>query len=72
MSSMNTLEMEERNETIEELTDLVVVVQEMGHRLAYETHGDDYDQVRELNELLHQVRIKITQIRQGANIPPSL
>jgi len=70
MSNMNTLEMEERNETIEELTNLIVVVQEMGHRLAYETHGDDYGQVRELNELLHQVRIKMTQIQQSANIPP--
>ncbi|WP_018606247.1 hypothetical protein [Uliginosibacterium gangwonense] len=72
MSSMNTLEMEERTETIEELADLIVVVQEMGHRLAYETHGDDYCQVQELNELLHQVRITITQIKQNAGIPTSL
>lgn len=72
MSGPNTLELEERNETIEELADLIVVVQEMGHRLAYETHGDDYSQVQELNELLHQVRMKITQIQRGANTPPPL
>ncbi len=55
----------ERRETIAELSDLFLVVQEMGRRLADETHGDAYAQVRELNELLHQVRIQITRIKDG-------
>ncbi|MDO9272701.1 MAG: hypothetical protein Q7T94_06760 [Rugosibacter sp.] len=55
----------ERRETIAELSDLFLVVQEMGRRLADETHGDSYAQVRELNELLHQARIQITRIKDG-------
>ena len=55
----------ERRETIEELSDLLLVVQEMGRRLADETHGDSYSQVRELNELLHQTRVQITKIKDG-------
>jgi uncharacterized protein YfaS (alpha-2-macroglobulin family) len=53
----------ERAETLEELADLMVVVQEMGRRLAYETHGDAYAPVQELNELLHQARSKLAEIR---------
>jgi hypothetical protein len=57
---------EERNETVKELSGLFVIVQEMGRRLANETHGEAYDLVRELNELLHQTRLKINQIEQHA------
>ena len=53
----------ERLETIEELTDLLVVVQEMGRRLANETHGEAYASVRELNELLHLARRQMEKIR---------
>ncbi|WP_313951089.1 hypothetical protein [Accumulibacter sp.] len=56
----------ERRETIDELSDLLVVVQEMGRRLADETHGDAYSQVGELNELLHQARLQLTRIKDGA------
>ena len=56
----------ERRETITELSDLFLVVQEMGRRLADETHGDSYAQVRELNELLHQVRVQIAKIKDGS------
>ena len=56
----------ERRETINELFDLFVVVQEMGQRLAEETHGNSYSQVRELNEILHQARIQLTKIKDGA------
>jgi hypothetical protein len=55
---------EERSETVKELSGLFVIVQEMGRRLANETHGEAYDLVRELNELLHQTRAKINQIEQ--------
>ncbi|MBK9218706.1 MAG: hypothetical protein IPO35_12945 [Uliginosibacterium sp.] len=53
----------ERAETLEELSDLMVVVQEMGRRLAYETHGDAYTPVQELNDLLHRARGKLAEIR---------
>ena len=55
----------ERRETIDELSDLLLVVQEMGRRLADETHGDSYSKVRELNELLHQTRVQLTKIKDG-------
>lgn len=55
----------ERRETIEELSDLLVVVQEMGRRLANETHGESYDMVRELNEILHTARLKIGEIQDS-------
>lgn len=57
---------EERQETIQELTDLLTVAQEMGRRLANETHGDAYASVRELNELLHQARLQLVGIRDDA------
>lgn len=57
---------EERLETIQELSDLIIVVQEMGHRLAYETHGDHYAEVRELNNILHAARQKIAEIQRNS------
>lgn len=54
----------ERRETVGELSDLLAVVQKMGSRLAYETHGESYDFVRELNEALHRAREKIDLIQQ--------
>lgn len=56
----------ERRETVRELLELFAICQEMGHRLAYETHGDSYDLVRELNELLHRSRKIIEQIQRAA------
>lgn len=53
----------ERRETIYELADLMLVAQEMGQRLANETHGEAYAAVRELNELLHQARMQVEKIR---------
>lgn len=57
---------QERRATIEELSDLLNVVQEMGQRLASETHGDAYEPVRELNETLHRARQQINAIEAGA------
>ena len=54
-----------RHETIEELSGLLFVLQDMGSRLADETHGDAYALIRELNGLLHQARATITLIRQA-------
>jgi hypothetical protein len=53
----------ERFEALEELSQLFGVVQAMGLRLADETHGASYDDVRDLNEILHQARKKIDLIQ---------
>lgn len=55
---------EEQRETARELADVMRLAQEMGRRLAHETHGDLYDDVRFLNELLHQTRIKADAIQE--------
>lgn len=57
---------DERQETVEELYGLLVTIQRIGQRLANETHGEPYDLVSELNELLHQSREKAELIRQAA------
>jgi hypothetical protein len=61
----------ERYQTIEEIAQLFGVVQAMGHRLAEETHGASYDEVRALNELLHQARMKIEAIQAEYSAFPS-
>ena len=58
----------ERQETLQELSDLFVVVQEMGRRLADETHGDAYAAVREFNETLHQACVQLKRIRQDSGM----
>lgn len=54
----------ERRETADELINLLSVAQEMGRRLADESHGDSYAKVRELNELLHQARVTLNGIKE--------
>ncbi len=56
---------EERRETIVELSTLLAVVQEMGQRLANETHGDSFYLVEELNEILHQARLAMKRIKSA-------
>lgn len=53
-----------RRETMQELADMLSLVQEMGQRLANETHGEAYELVQELNETLHNARGKLDLIRQ--------
>lgn len=60
----------ERQETLDELADLLAVVQEMGQRLASETHGDPHAAVREFNGLLHQARRQLGLIRTEAGLDP--
>lgn len=55
----------ERRETVGELADLLSIAQRMGRRLAYETHGESYDLVRDLNQNLHLAREKIDLIQQA-------
>lgn len=58
---------EERLETLDELGDLLVVLQQMGERLANETHGSAYADVHEFNALLHQARLQLDRIKgEGA------
>ena len=52
----------ERRETIDELSDVLQLAQEMGRRLANETHGSFYAHVEELNRLLHQTRGQLSRI----------
>ena len=54
----------ERRETAGELFALLAVAQKMGRRLGYETHGEEYDSVRDLNQLLHQACEKAEMIQQ--------
>jgi len=48
-----------RRANIDELSDVLFVAQKMGRRLANATHGDAYANVRELNEFLHEARIRL-------------
>lgn len=55
---------EEQRETAQELAEILRVAQAMGRRLAHETHGDLYEDVRVFNELLHQVRTHADALRE--------
>lgn len=52
----------DRHETILELYQLFVTVQQIGQVFANTSHGAAHKDARELNELLHQVRLKIEGI----------
>lgn len=54
-----------RRETIEEMSGLLYVLQEMGSRLANETHGEAYDLISDLNLQLHQVRATLLLIKEA-------
>lgn len=53
---------EAQSETARELADVLRIAQEMGQRLSKETHGDLYDDVRELNENLRDLRQQLDVI----------
>lgn len=65
---MNT-EHELRVVHIEQLSKLLVMVQDVAYKLANESHGRCYDQVRELNEILHLARVQIGEIQTEASNP---
>ncbi len=58
---------------VEQLSRLLMVVQDMARKLANESHGRSYDKVRELNELLHLARQQIDSIQAdvgtGSEVP---
>lgn len=59
----NDVDEQDRQEDVIELAQLVHLAQEMGRRLANESHGELYDLVREVNELLHRIRVQIELIQ---------
>jgi len=59
-------EYEVRGMHIEQLSKLLSVVQDVARKLADESHGRSYDQVRELNEILHLARLQIGAIQAEA------
>ena len=62
----NELDNIERRETILKLSELLTCAQQMGKRLADETHGDDYSPVRRINELLHEAHQQLNDVVVGA------
>lgn len=61
-------EHELRDMHIEHLSKLLSVVQDVARQLADESHGRAYDQVRELNEIVHLARMQIDAIEVGAGM----
>jgi hypothetical protein len=59
-----TYEFDDRSDLIEQLAKLLSVTQDMGRKLANESHGRSYDRVREFNEILHLAREQLTAIEQ--------
>lgn len=66
MPQEHTSHLAARVETLHELNDLLRVVQEMGRRLGNETHGADFDDVRVLNDYIHQARALVEQMQARA------
>lgn len=62
------IQQEEQCETARELADILRLAQEMGQRLAKETHGDLYNDVRYLNENLRDVRQQLDAVIEA--LPP--
>lgn len=59
--------LQEQGETARELAELLRLAQEMGQRLANETHGDMYEDARLLMSLLHQTRAQADLINARLN-----
>jgi hypothetical protein len=55
-------EFDERVDHIDQLSKLLSVMQDVGRKLANESHGRSYDRARELNEILHMAREQISAI----------
>jgi len=55
----------EKREMASELDELLHLAQEIGGRLANGVHGDAYDDVRRLNELLHEARNQLTVVQRN-------
>lgn len=58
------LDFEERANHIEQLSKLLSVMQDVGRKLANESHGRSYDKVWHLNQILHLAREQIVAIEK--------
>lgn len=57
-------EFEERADHTDQLSKLLSVMQDVGRKLANESHGRSYDKVREFNQILHLAREQLDAIEQ--------
>lgn len=57
-----SLEFDERQDCIDQLSKLLSVVQDVARKLANGSHGRSYDKARELNEILHRARLQMDAI----------
>jgi hypothetical protein len=55
---------------VEQLVKLLALAQDVAHKLANESHGRSYDQVRELNEILHLARRQVAAIEAEVESGP--
>ena len=62
----------ERQETADELAELLRIAQAMTQRLARETHGETYDEIMVLAETLHQARAISDSVRAKLPLNRSL
>lgn len=65
----NDADEQDRQEAVIELAELIHLAQETGRRLANKSHGELYDLAHDVNELLHQVRLQIEQLRERSAHP---
>jgi hypothetical protein len=56
------VQQEEQQETTRELAAVLRLAQQMGQRLANETHGDLYYEVRDLLHDLHEIRAQLDEL----------
>ncbi len=56
-----------RRKTIDQLAEQLFAVQRLCQWLAWETHGDAYVRVRELNELFHLANRQLRDIKNGSD-----
>ena len=54
---------DEKHETCNELDEVLHLAQTIGHRLASEIHGDAFDSVQKLNEILHDAHIQLMVVQ---------
>jgi hypothetical protein len=61
-----TSEAWERRETIEELSDLLRLAEEVAQRLAHESHLESYNEAHQLLDTLHRARMAADAILRNS------
>jgi hypothetical protein len=49
----------ERNEIAQELIGMLNFIQRLGHKPGYETHGETYKSIYDMNNSMYETRLKI-------------